>query len=111
MAEPILNAAGQTIGWAITDDEARQAIEQSGGTVADDKTAEAVDIIAHHLAAKIIDAEIYDRWDEYDKIGEHDWEAINTRVSEIAKAMRPNDAGYEAAYEYLGRSAEHDGAV
>jgi hypothetical protein len=74
--------------------------------MADEKTAEAVDIVARDLVASVVDAEIGTQWENYPDIGEHDWEAVDKRAMEIIDNLRPAKNGYEAAYEYLERRAE-----
>lgn len=73
--------------------------------MADDKTAEAVDIVAHHVIANIV-GRAEDTWEWYPELGEYDWQAIDERITAIIMNMMPDKIGFEAAYEYLERRAE-----
>ena len=76
--------------------------------MADDKTAEAVDIVAHHFITIAADS-VMDREGQeagYSEFREDDWELVQRRVMEIVDNMKPDPIGFEAAYEYLERRAE-----
>ena len=78
--------------------------------MADDRVAEAVDIVAHHLVAALVSQWAGGEWDMYPEISEDDWDAIVKRTEQIADNMRPDTIGFDAAYQYLEERADHGDA-
>jgi len=83
---------------------ARHARLRKDTTVADDRLAQAIDIVARHALARAAIEVIEDGWGFYDEVGEQDWHAIAERVEELAPF--PDLATYEAAYGFLTERAE-----
>lgn len=74
--------------------------------MADEKVAEAVDIIAHHCVWRVLEDATGEMWEDYPDLDLTDWEAVDKRVMEIAENARPTKEGFDAAYEYLRERAE-----
>lgn len=75
--------------------------------MADDKLAEAVDIVARHLIYAVLD-HASEEWENYPEIDENDWMAIEGRALNLASNMSPTTEEFGAAYDYLERRAEHE---
>jgi hypothetical protein len=69
--------------------------------MADDPTAQAIDVVARRLIVHATTKSTLDDWDLYPEIGEYDWRAIGARVNALTRANDPSDEQYEAAYEHL----------
>jgi hypothetical protein len=71
--------------------------------LADDKVAEAVDVVARDVIWTTLYSSLdhNDTWGEYPEIGEHDWEAVEKRLWQIIDNLKPERGLFDAAYEFL----------
>ena len=70
-------------------------------TVADNRLAEAIDVVARWIIAfQALNVE----WGDYPEIGEHDWGTVIDRLDELADS--PGTDEYEAAYDFLAARAD-----
>lgn len=77
--------------------------------MADDKATVAVDEVAKRVIHIILNAEsVYEEWENHPEIGEHDWNAVVYRIRQLADDINPDDAVYDAAYEFLKDRAEDE---
>lgn len=79
--------------------------------MADDKVAVAVDEVAKRVVARLLrwaleSENAYEKWEDYPLIGEHDWGAVEYRIKQLADDIDPDDAVFDAAYEFLAGRAE-----
>ena len=66
---------------------------------------DAIDIVAQHAIAAMVEDGDEDLWEDYPEVGEADWLAICDKMNELAPY--PNPERYEAAYSLLEARAEH----
>lgn len=67
---------------------------------AEPDVAHAIEIVAMQILTNQVEA-VYEMWDSYPEIGEHDWALIVDRITALAKNYEVSRADYFAAYELL----------
>lgn len=77
--------------------------------MADNRLAEAVDIVARGVITRLVEWDLDDAWGSYlDELGEHDWGAVRRRVVVLLSQSHPDPDAYEAACRFLASRAEND---
>lgn len=68
---------------------------------------QAIDTVARrYVARRLALADI--GWEDFADIGEHDWDRVVDRATELIKELDRGQGPYEAAYELLKRRAERE---
>lgn len=73
-------------------------------TAENDPVAVAVDTVARRAVSRATGSDTIE-WEDFPEIGEHDWERVLDRVSDLADALDPPDAEYDTAYLLLQQRA------
>jgi hypothetical protein len=73
---------------------------------ADREVEAAIDVVARHVIAGLVDTYGGGEWESVPDVGEHDWQRISKRLDELAPF--PGPAEYESAYALLSSRAEND---
>lgn len=78
--------------------------------MADNRLAEAIDVIAKQAIKSATDDHpgYAVSWENYPEIGEEDWARVVERIDELTGLMAPDQAQFEAAYDYLTERANDE---
>lgn len=74
--------------------------------MSDPLVAEAVDIMARSILALLVKSpDLTLGWEDFPEIGEHDWDAIEARMLQLAP--EPKNEVYQAAFDFLAGRARN----